>query len=178
MKKILQLFALVSIFMIFLGVTHAQTPSLNTPENELLQKLEAEEVNFDGLIPSARYQSRELDVNGNLIIVEKENTGRAGELGRKIENGTIGLKDIPIFIVKAIDLFSKLAGSIAVIMLMYGGIQYMFGELLGTKDQAKDTIKYAIGGLILTFFAWLIINIVKTQLTGVDYFGQVAEQNY
>lgn len=147
-----------------------------TQPNELLQKLEEEEVNFDGLIPAARYQKITVDDQKNIRITETATTGRAGELGRKIENGTIGLKDMPIFIVKAIDLFSKLAGSVAVLMLMYGGVQYMFGELLGTKDKAKQTITYAIGGLVLTFFAWLIVNIVQTQLTGVDYFGQVQEE--
>ena len=176
MKKFLHLL-LVSTFMLcFVIVSHAQTIS-STDENELLQRLKNEEVNFDGLIPSSSYEATEVDQKGNLRVIKKTNTGRAGELGRRIESGTIRLKDLPIFIVKAIDLFSKIAGSVAVLMLMYGGIQYMFGELLGTNDQAKQTIKYAIGGLILTFFAWLAINLVKTQLTGVDYFGQVQERN-
>jgi hypothetical protein len=168
MQKFFQALVITILFLGFTLGVHAQSSEGSPEHNELLQRLEDEEVNFDGLIPSANY----IDQAGE----SQPNTGRAGELGRKIENGTIGLKDMPIFIVKAIDLFSKIAGSVAVLMLMYGGIQYMFGELLGSKDKAKQTITYAISGLVLTFFAWLIINIVKTQLTGVDYFGQVQEE--
>lgn len=134
--------------------------------DDLIQNLNDEEVNFDGLLPSARY----VDEDGNIV----ENTGKAGELGRKIEEGTIELKDIPIFIVKAIDFITKLGLSIAVIALIYGGGQYMFSEILGTKEAAKKTILYAIGGIAVMLLSWLIVNIVKVQLTGVDYFGNLV----
>lgn len=175
MKNFFQVLIFTVLLFGFTIALHAQTiDDSNSDSKSLLQKLEDEEVNFDGLIPSANYEYYDED---DKVYKTKANEGRAGELGRKIENGTIGLKDIPIFIVKAIDLFSKIAGSVAVLMLMYGGVLYMFGELMGTKDKAKQTITYAISGLVLTFFAWLIINIVKTQLTGVDYFGQVQEES-
>lgn len=147
----------------------AQSPNNLDPDGfrDIERQINDEDINFDGLLPSARY----VDENGNVV----ENTGKAGELGRKIEDGTIGLKDIPIFIVKAIDFFTKLAGSLAILALIYGGGQYMFSEILGTKEEAKKTIMYALGGLAVTMLAWLIINIIKVQLTGVDYFGNLVE---
>ncbi len=62
-------------------------------------------------------------------------------------------------------------------MVMYAGGQYMFGEMLDTKEQAKTTLKYALAGLVVTFLSWVVVNIIKTQLTGVDYYGNLVEQN-
>lgn len=92
-------------------------------------------------------------------------SGKNTSLGAKIQDGTIGLADVPIIIIYFIDILTKLAGSIAVIFIMYGGLQLMFSGATEDKQAAKTTIKWAIIGLIISFLAWVIVNLIQTQLT-------------
>jgi len=71
-----------------------------------------------------------------------------------------------IILVKMIDLITKLAGTIAVLFLIYGGYQYMIGGITDDKEGAKKTIQYAVMGLIVTFLAYVIVNLVQTQFLG------------
>lgn len=86
-------------------------------------------------------------------------------LGRRIQDGTVSLSDIPAIIVYWIDLVLWLAGSVCVIMVMVGGIQYMIGSVSDDKEQGKKTVIYAITGLIVTFSAWIIVNWIQGFLT-------------
>jgi hypothetical protein len=88
-----------------------------------------------------------------------------GPLAERIQSGDVGLSDIPLVIVHLIDLVTKIAGTIAVGFLVYGGFQYVASGLTEQKEQAKNSIKYAIIGIIVTFLAWKIVDIVQTNLT-------------
>lgn len=59
-----------------------------------------------------------------------------------------------------------LIGAISVIMLIIGGIRYTLsaGDS-GNVTAAKNTILYAIVGLIVAFLAFAIVNFVLTSLT-------------
>ncbi len=59
-----------------------------------------------------------------------------------------------------------LVGAVAVIMLIIGGFRYVAsnGDAAATKG-AKDTIMYAIIGIIVAFLAYAAVNFVVTQLT-------------
>lgn len=58
-------------------------------------------------------------------------------------------------------------GIIAVVMLIYGGIRYIIsgGDQKKVTD-AKNTILYAIIGLIISLLSYAIINFVLNSLTG------------
>ena len=86
-------------------------------------------------------------------------------LGYKIERGTLSLNDIPLVILHLIDLVTRIAGTIAVLVIIYGGFQLIYSGLTEAKEEAKNTIKYAIIGLFVTFMAWFIVNLLITQLT-------------
>lgn len=88
-----------------------------------------------------------------------------GELADKIKEGTIELSDIPLFILHWIDYLTYLAGSIAVIMIIIGGYQYMIGSITDDKEQGKKTLMYALVGLAVTFSAWILVNWVQTWIT-------------
>ena len=89
-----------------------------------------------------------------------------GSLGQKIKDGSIHMADIPAVLIHIIDLVTLLAGTVAVIFLLYGGIQFIFSGLTEDKEAAKNTIKWAIIGLIITFSAWIVVNLIQVQLTG------------
>ncbi len=57
-----------------------------------------------------------------------------------------------------------IAGLLALIMIIVGGITYMTSESFGGKGQAKEYIINAIVGLILALGAWVILNTVNPDL--------------
>lgn len=66
----------------------------------------------------------------------------------------------PIF-TQVVNIMLFLVGAIAVIMLIYGGIRYVTSG--GAQDQvtaAKNTIMYAIIGIIVAILAYALVNFV------------------
>ena len=62
-------------------------------------------------------------------------------------------------------LLIAVAGGLAVIMIIWGGIKYMSTDAIGGKSEAKDTIQNAIWGLLLALGAYIILNTINTRLT-------------
>ena len=60
-----------------------------------------------------------------------------------------------------------IAGVIALILLVMGGIQYMSsgGDKIAV-EQARGRITSAIVGLVIVFGAYLVINVIGTQVLG------------
>ncbi len=84
-----------------------------------------------------------------------------------INDGSCGLQDIPFFIYYFVNFLIGIAGTLAVLMLMYGGYQYIVGGIVeDQKAKAKKTITYAVAGLIVSSLAWVIINVLQTTLAG------------
>ncbi|MGB3922009.1 MAG: pilin [Minisyncoccia bacterium] len=54
-------------------------------------------------------------------------------------------------------LIIGIAGVLAVIMIIVGGIKYMTTDAMGAKSDAKKTIQNAIFGLLLALGAWIIL---------------------
>lgn len=65
-----------------------------------------------------------------------------------------------------INVLLFLIGAISVIMLIFGGIRYtLSGGDSGAVTSAKNTIMYAIIGLIVAFLAYAIVNWVLGAIT-------------
>jgi hypothetical protein len=66
-----------------------------------------------------------------------------------------------------VNVLLFIIGAISVIMLIYGGIRYTIsaGDS-GAVTAAKNTILYAIVGLIVAFLAFAIVNFVLNALPG------------
>lgn len=65
-----------------------------------------------------------------------------------------------------INVLLYVIGLISVIMIIIGGIRYATSN--GDANQvtsAKNTILYAIVGLVVAIFAWAIVNFVVEQIT-------------
>ena len=83
-----------------------------------------------------------------------QDCGKAG----KGTAGTTGLKDLAAKIVK---YFSIIVGAISVIMIIYGGFRYITsGGDSGRVGNAKNTLIYAIVGLIIVAIAQIIVQFV------------------
>jgi hypothetical protein len=72
------------------------------------------------------------------------------------------------FIEGMFRLIIALAGGLAVIMIMFGGFQYLTTESFSGKGEAKRTIENALAGFLLAISAWLILNTVNPQLTTLN----------
>lgn len=74
--------------------------------------------------------------------------------------------DVDTLVQTAIGILSFVIGIISVIMIIVGGIRYVVsnGEAAKIKS-AKDTILYAIVGLVVSLLAYVIVNFVVGQFT-------------
>lgn len=74
--------------------------------------------------------------------------------------------DVNTLVQTGIGILSFIIGIISVIMIIVGGIRYVVsnGEAAKIKS-AKDTILYAIVGLVVSLLAYVIVNFVVGQFT-------------
>ncbi len=79
-----------------------------------------------------------------------------------------GSSTVQSYIPGVIQLIVGVAGALAVIMIIVGGIQYMSTDAIGKKDQAKHTIQNAVWGFILVLSSWLILATVNPDLTSLN----------
>ena len=78
------------------------------------------------------------------------------------ENGN---ESFSFLIKKIINIFSIVVGAVSVIMIIIGGFRYIIsgGDSSGVTG-AKNTILYAIVGLVIVLFAQVIIRFVLTNV--------------
>lgn len=94
-----------------------------------------------------------------------EGAGRAGGTNttectadQTVGGNTDGLRELAS---KIVNIFSVIIGAIAIIMLLYGGLRYITsGGDSGRVGNAKNTLLYAIIGLIIVALAQIIVNVV------------------
>ena len=65
-------------------------------------------------------------------------------------------------------LIIAIAGGLAVVRIIFGGIQYMSTDAFEGKSEAKNTIQNAIWGLLLAISAWLILFTINPDLIKFD----------
>lgn len=92
--------------------------------------------------------------------------------------------DLP-FIKNTTDLGSYLSGifqigigiavTLAVVMLVLNGIQYMFSDIPGIKVAAKNNLGNIIWGLLLAFSSWLILYTINPHLVKFDFITTINE---
>lgn len=61
-----------------------------------------------------------------------------------------------------------IAGLLAVIKLIVAGTKYMLSDIVTTKQEAKNDIKWALVGLLVVLGAVVILTTINTDLTNVD----------
>lgn len=69
---------------------------------------------------------------------------------------------------EVVDLFSIIVGAVSIVMIIYGGFRYITsGGDSGRVGNAKNTLIYAIVGLVIVALAQLIVHFVLTQANSV-----------
>ncbi len=81
---------------------------------------------------------------------------------------TTGTSDIASIAHTIVNIFSFIVGAVSVIMIIYGGFRYVTsGGESGAVGNAKNTLVYAIVGLIIVALAQLIVHYVLGQVGNV-----------
>jgi hypothetical protein len=88
-------------------------------------------------------------------------------LWTNIDRNNIGLNSIVQLAVNLINIALYLAGILAVIFIIIGGIKYIVsaGSPEGTKS-AKNTMTNAVIGLVVVIFAGTIVSFIVGRLNG------------
>jgi ABC-type enterochelin transport system permease subunit len=60
------------------------------------------------------------------------------------------------------------AATLAVLMIVVGGIEYIVSSVPGAKGDAKNRITNAVFGLLLVLSTWLILNTINPQILKLD----------
>ena len=85
---------------------------------------------------------------------------RTDEMSTKPIGTTIG---------EVVNIFLYFVGAVAVIVVIWGGFQYITSSGDSQKaTTAKNTIMYAVIGLVVAIFAYAIVNFVLTTSRGVS----------
>jgi len=72
--------------------------------------------------------------------------------------------DLGIFLSQAFSFGLAIAAALAVIMIVWGGVEYMLSESLFSKEAGKERIKNAILGLLLALTSYLILWTINPNL--------------
>lgn len=72
--------------------------------------------------------------------------------------------DLGTFLTNLFNLVVGVGGILAVIMLMWGGFEYMTSEAYGSKEAAKTRMWGAVSGLLFIFFSIIILNVINPDL--------------
>lgn len=88
--------------------------------------------------------------------------------GETCEVEGTGTSSLQGLITKIINIFSVIVGVIAVIMIIVGGLKYITsGGDSGNVSSAKNTIIYALVGLVIVALAQFIVRFVLTNTNSV-----------
>jgi hypothetical protein len=71
----------------------------------------------------------------------------------------------------------SIAAVLAVLRIIYAGVQYMLSDIVTQKGEAKKTIRNALLGLILIVAAFLILETINPQLTSLNSLDQLEGLN-
>ena len=81
--------------------------------------------------------------------------------------GRVGASDINALIGTAINAVLGLVGSIALVMVIYGGFVWM--TAMGNKEavtKGKDIIVWSVAGLAVIFLAYAVVNFILADVIG------------
>lgn len=65
----------------------------------------------------------------------------------------------------AFSVFLGVAVALSVVMITWGGLEYILSKIPGAKTEGKDRIKNALWGLLLALVAWVILNTINTSIS-------------
>lgn len=117
------------------------------------------------LVPATAFAAS--DIQNSLNCGSTLDTSTAGTGNNcDVSQGTSGINSI---IKTAINIFSAVVGIVSVIMIIFGGFKYITsGGESSNVSGAKNTIIYAVIGLVVVAFAQFIVQFVLGKVTNAQ----------
>lgn len=161
MKRILS--ALIIALLLFLGsanLVFAQEAGTLLPETKVT------DCNLQVKI----YESGVFELDGEVVtarkwFASKTNESKNNFLACAIKTGKIKFWMIPFYIVYFIEFVIGISGLVAVLFLVVGGFQLIMSGASEGQEKAKNTIKYALIGMVVVLVAWVLVNLVQFAIT-------------
>lgn len=117
------------------------------------------------LIPSLVFAQTQPDIEGSLCAGADLQFGAPKDCAA---TGTASEEGLNALITKIVNIISVIVAIVAVIMIIYGGFKYITsGGDSGNVTGAKNTILYAIIGLVVVALAQFIVKFVLGQSGGL-----------
>lgn len=82
--------------------------------------------------------------------------------------GVMNSPDLTTYLIGMFKLLIGVAGALAVVMIVIGGIQYMSTDAIYGKKDGKEKINRALGGLLLALVSWLILNSINPKILEIN----------
>ena len=116
---------------------------------------------------AGRVMAAEAEVSNPGTVDNPAQAGAETARGSGMPSELVGVNGV---FTKITNTILYAVGIISVIMLIYGGLRYVLsgGDSKKVTD-AKNTIMYAIIGLIISILSYAIVNFVLTSVVGVNY---------
>lgn len=104
-------------------------------------------------------------------IALANNAGGVTLLEPSVVNQQSGYKapSINEYLQGAFTPFLGLIAALSVVMIIWGGLEYMFSEVVSNKAEAKKRIWAAVLGLILALGAYLLLKTINPQLVETKF---------
>lgn len=101
-------------------------------------------------------------VGGVAVLPQTALASPADEIGKGVPDNDG--KKLEVYIKEIVNTLLFLVGAIAVIVIVIGGLKYVTSDGdAGKIKSAKDTILYAVVGIIIAILAYAIVNFVIDQ---------------
>lgn len=86
------------------------------------------------------------------------------------KNGNVSgcTTDIQTYIPGVFNLAIGIAGVLAVLMIIIGGVQYITTDAIQGKSEGKARIQNALWGLVLVLVSWILLYTINPKLTVFD----------
>ncbi len=79
--------------------------------------------------------------------------------------GTTAISRVSDYIGIVFPVLLGVAAALSVVMITWGGLEYMLSKIPGAKVEGKERIKNALWGLLLALVAWVILNTINTSIS-------------
>ena len=150
MKNFLSL--LVAALALNIAISSLSLPNLVENENTAYAQEEAKNTPQES--SKTPLKDLQFDVSKNLKL-KKDSEGKEQQPQSYFNNN---YPPIIAFILTILDFATQIIGSLAVLIMIIGGFMFMTAQGDQTQiDKAKDVIKYAIIGLVVTFLSYIIV---------------------
>ena len=84
-------------------------------------------------------------------------------------SGMNNMYDLPNYLSGMFKILLALAGLLAVVMIVIGGIEYMSTDAISGKSEGKERITNAVLGLLLALVSWLLLYTINPKLLEFNF---------